>query len=90
MTELAHPGIGKRGRPRARPRTVAALQQEIAEKRGDLREDLDLLRDAVSVQLDPIAQLRAHPRALAVVAGVAAVAVGWMAVAFVRAMRANR
>lgn len=86
MTELAQARSARRGR-RSRPQTVEGLQQEIADKRGDLREDLDLLRDAVSVQLDPIAQLRRHPRAVAVLAGVAALAVGWMAVAFVRAMR---
>jgi hypothetical protein len=85
MTELAQ----RRIKPRRAPKTVAGLQQEIAQKRGDLAEDLDLLRDAVSVQLDPIVQLRAHPR-LALGVSVAAVGIACvLAFAFLRAMRAD-
>lgn len=72
---------------RRRPKSAAALQLEIAQKRGDLAEDLDLLRDAVAVRLDPRAQLRAHPRIALGIAGVALGAALLLGFAFYRAVR---
>jgi hypothetical protein len=74
----------------SRPRTVGALQVEIAQKRGDLAEHLDLLRDAISVRLDPLAQLRAHPRIALALAGITVGIAAFLAVAFVRGVRASR
>ena len=43
-------------------RDVMALQREMADKRAQLRANVDRLRGALRQQLSVRAQLRAHPR----------------------------